>query len=193
MDEQQSDQDLIRQVLAGDRQAFGTLVERYQQAVYRIVYRLVGSVQEAEDLTQEAFISCYRHLNRYDASRPFTPWLYRIAANLAVSRLRHLQRLLRFTWEQCFYSTFENIAAAAGKEPENQYTAQETRQALLLDLNQLNPKDRAVITLRYFEELSYQEIAFILQTRPNTVEVRLHRARKKLRLIMERTAKGVKP
>lgn len=193
-----TDQELVRQTLAGDLRAFETIVENHQQAVYRILYRLLRNKQEAEDTAQETFLRCYRHLAKFDQERPFAPWLYRIATNLALSRLRHLARHRFVPWETCDNRVSGTRAAdpeqqyipAAGEvsdwslDPEAAWERKETRSEIVGVLKNLKPADQLIVILRYFEELSYDEIAYIMQTRRNSIEVRLFRARQKLRGIL---------
>ena len=82
-----SDQDLVRQVLAGDQQAFAQLVEEYQRPVYNLTYRMLGNAGEAEDAAQEAFLRAYQHLDRYDIDRSFKTWLLSIASNYCIDRI----------------------------------------------------------------------------------------------------------
>lgn len=184
------DQDLIRRALEGDMQAFEKIVERHQHAVFRIVYRLLKDIQEAEDVTQDTFLRCYQQLHRYDLSRPFTPWLYRIATNLALSRLRRKSRHRLIPWGLAprnpeSKSDEPNILKAC---PEEELLNKEARQEVLHALKSLKPVDQTVIILRYFEELSYEEIALILRTRRNNIEVRLSRARRQLRQLIKKAA-----
>jgi RNA polymerase sigma-70 factor (ECF subfamily) len=189
------DQDLVRLSLAGDLYAFEAIVERHQQAVFRVLYRLLRNRQEAEDVAQEAFLRCYRHLNKYDQARPFAPWLYRIATNLALSRLRR-QKYQLIPWDACDNRVTETQAGeqgwqigslsaregpSRGLDPEAAWEREETRAEVVKALKKLSPHDQLIIILRYFEELSYEEIAYIMQTRRNNIEVRLFRARQKLR------------
>lgn len=191
------DQELVRQTLAGDIQAFETIVERHQQAVYRILYRLLRNKQEAEDIAQETFLRCYRHLGKYDQERAFAPWLYRITTNLALSRLRHLTKHQFVQWETCDNRVSETQVADTGQQaltaregpsrnldPEAAWERKEVRSEIVKALKNLKPPDRLIVVLRYFEELSYEEIAYIMQTRRNNIEVRLFRARQKLRSII---------
>ncbi len=195
-----SDRDLVRQALAGDLRAFETIVERHQQAVHRIIYRLLKDQQEAEDLAQEAFIKCYQNLSQYDQARPFTPWFYRIATNLALSKLRRRKIYQFISWDQCFNWITEtktgglknqrlslasrNAANFDYMDPEAAWEEEETKEEIVRAIKRLKPLDQLVIILRYFEELSYEEIALILQTNRNNIEVRLYRARKRLRTIL---------
>ncbi|HHW42195.1 MAG TPA: sigma-70 family RNA polymerase sigma factor [Syntrophomonadaceae bacterium] len=184
------DQDLIQQTLAGDARSFENIVERHQHAVFRLVYRLLKDRQEAEDVAQEAFLRCYQQLHRYDPSRPFTPWLYRIATNLALSRLRRRNRYRLVPWDPSNESPDSKTAGRTcegvlGAGPEEAWEIKETKQEVLHALKSLKPIDQTVIILRYFEELSYEEIAFILRTTRNNIEVRICRARQRLRELMK--------
>jgi RNA polymerase sigma-70 factor (ECF subfamily) len=193
-----TDQELIRQTLAGDLQAFESIVERHQQAVYRILYRLLRNRQESEDVAQETFLRCYRHLEKFDQDRSFAPWLYRIATNLALSSLRQLSRRRLIAWETCANRISETQTADPGQrydlssrewpdqglDPEAAWEREEVRLEIAGALKSLKPLDRLIVILRYFEELSYDEIAYIMQARRNSIEVRLFRARQKLRSIM---------
>lgn len=189
MEEYLSDQELVRQALAGDSCSFGLLVERHQQVVFRIVFRLLKNREEAEDVAQESFLRCYQNLHRYDQSRPFTPWLYRIATNLALSRLRRLKNRFvswdliadRLAGRDSFPS---QDGSRLGACPETAWEEEETRREMMAALKRLKPLDQTVIILRYFEEQSYEDIAYILGTTRNNVEVRLSRARQKLRAMI---------
>ena len=89
------EKDLASRVLNGDLDAFGALIQEHQSSVFNVCYRILGNRQEAEDLTQEAFIRAYKKLSRYDPSRPFGPWMRTLAANLCYNHLRkgRLQRV----------------------------------------------------------------------------------------------------
>jgi len=175
---------LIERTLAGDDEAFGDLVERHQRVVFNIAYRMLGNRQEAQDVAQEAFWRAYRGLGGFDLSRPLTPWLYRIATNLSLNRLRRKQAP---TVSLDAPPPGQPDAAdplpvpdpAAGPSDRLlQVEAQaQIRQAILT----LPPADRAVIELRHFQGLSYGEIAAALDTSLSSVKSRLFRARRKLR------------
>ena len=198
LDGDPTDQELVRQTLAGDLQAFEAIVGRYQQAVYRILYRLLRNKQEAEDIAQETFLRCYRYLEKFDQERPFAPWLYRIATNLALSNLRSLSRHRFISWDVCDNRASENKMSDSGHQynlpsgeqsslspgPEAAWERKEVRLEIVRALQNLKPPDRMIVILRYFEELSYDEISYIMKTKRNSIEVRLFRARQKLRSMM---------
>ncbi len=185
-----SDQELVRRTLTGNLAAYEELVLRYQQTVFGVVYRFLQTKEEAEDITQESFIKCYQKLDKFDQGKPFAPWIYRIASNTALSRLRWLKR-------RPFLTVGEDILQLADNEtadPATTLLVEEEKDEIAQCLSQLKPLDRLVIILRYYEELSYDEMAYILKTRRNTIEVRLYRARKKLRDLLEnQEVKGCSP
>lgn len=199
-----TDQELVRQTLGGDAQSFETLVERHQQAVYRILYRLLKNQQEAEDIAQETFLRCYRHLEKFDQDRSFAPWLYRIATNQALSCLQRLSRRRFIPWDDQVSETRtedleQQYSLASGDwlgqstDPEAAWEKKEVSQEIFKALQSLKPSDRMIVILRYCEELSYEEIAYIMQTRRNSIEVRLFRAKQKLRSTMTRLLEGEHP
>jgi len=174
-----TDQELVQRTLAGELSAFEKLVCRYQQAVFSIVFRILRNKEEAEDIVQESFIKCYQSLDKYDQGRPFTPWLYRIASNLALTRVRQLKKQRLIPWE----TASSQLADRNAVNPAASLEAVEIKQEVSSYLAKLKPLDQLVIILRYYQDLNYDEIACILDTTHNNVEVRLCRARQRLRQI----------
>lgn len=181
MHEKLTDQELVRRTLAGDLSAFECLVRRYQQTVFDIVFRILRHKEEAEDIVQESFIKCYKNLDKYDPGRPFSPWLYRIASNLALTRIRQLKRRRFLPWD----IVSSQMADRNAVNPAASLEAVEIKQEIASLLAKLKPLDQLVIILRYYQDLNYDEIAYILETTHNNVEVRLCRARQKLRRVWE--------
>ena len=176
--------DLIARARQGDEASWETLVRQHQEAAFRLAYLLVGDADEAEDVAQEAFIRAYRALERFDAARPFRPWLLSIAANLARNRRRSvgrywaaLNRLLRAEPERITNAT-DRVAQLSAQQME--------AQALWQAVRRLDEPDQQVIYLRYFLEMSEAEAAGTLRIPPGTVKSRLHRALKRLRVVIER-------
>lgn len=178
-----TERQLIEDTLAGDQAAFGQLVARHQGAMYNIAYRLLGDREEARDVAQEAFWRAYRGLGGFDTTRPLAPWLYRIATNLSLNRLRRKP------------PPADSLDAPPPDRPEGRPRIQvadpgagpadrllqaevqaQIRQAILA----LAPADRAVIELQHFQALSYDEMAEVLGTSLSSVKSRLYRARRKL-------------
>jgi RNA polymerase sigma-70 factor (ECF subfamily) len=168
-----SDRDLVLRVRRGEVDAFGDLVQLYQQSVFNVCYRLVGERREAEDMTQEAFIRAYERLNTFDADRPFGPWVRRVAANVCLNRLER-KSLVRVPLDDEYDFPEEKLPANPEAVLEKHERAGIIRNALLA----LPPHYRAVIELRHFQDLEYEEIATALNLPMNTVKSHLFRARK---------------
>jgi RNA polymerase sigma-70 factor (ECF subfamily) len=167
-----SDRDLALRARRGDTEAFGELVRRYQTSVFNVCYRLTGERREAEDLAQEAFIRAYERLDSYDPDRPFGPWMRRVAANLCLNRLS-LQRPPEVMIDE------ERDEADEG-EPETIREQTERAESVRAAILSLPPQYRAVIELRHFEDMSYDDIAAALRIPLSDVKSHLFRARKML-------------
>ena len=166
--------EIIHRVLAGDREAFELLAREFELPVYRFLRRMVRSQEDAEDLTQEAFVRIYTHLRHYDPSKPLRPWIFRIASNLAISHLRkHPARTLS---EDCL-----DTVPSADPSPRDQASMAQRREALARAVESLPEDTRQDITMRYQEGLSIREIAEATNRRPGAVKMALHRARLALR------------
>lgn len=168
----------------GDPDAFGVLVRRHQAAVFNVCFRLLGEHAAAEDLAQEAFIRAYGRLHTFDVSRPFGPWIRRVAANLCLNFLeRPTQPSLPLEEEAT------RPADQAGHGPQDPAAAAEaaqTAQAVRAAILALPPRYRAVIELRHFQDLSYDEMAAALNRPISDVKSDLYRARKLLAQTLKR-------
>ncbi|MCP4543613.1 MAG: sigma-70 family RNA polymerase sigma factor [Chloroflexi bacterium] len=175
----------IHQARKGDKAAFGRVVLAYQTPVYNLTYRMLGNRGEAEEAAQEAFLRAYTRLHSYDPQRPFRSWMLSIASHYCIDLLRKR----RITW-----LSFEDEIAApeetteltasrmASKSPNPEaVVAQHEQEAQIQQLlTVLSPTDRAAITLRYWYDYSYEEIAQTLNLTVSAVKSRLHRARRSL-------------
>jgi RNA polymerase sigma-70 factor, ECF subfamily len=171
-----SDVELVELVLAGEQDAFEALVERYKDAVQNLAYRMLGNVTEAEDVTQEVFVRAYTQLATYKPAHKFSTWLLSIASHLAIDQLRR-RRFLALPLEDV--PLLEWIADM-GTGPEQSALQGEQQDEIQTYLQRLPGKYRAVILLRYWYDLSYEEIATALHLTPALVKARLHRARELL-------------
>jgi RNA polymerase sigma-70 factor, ECF subfamily len=168
---------LVEQARAGDQSAFGELVHMHQHAVYNLTYRMLGERSEAEDAAQETFLRAYSHLDRYDAERPFRTWLLSIASNHCIDRLRKR----RLTWLSIEEPLPPHPALNSDEiEPEDAVISNERSAAVQRMLDELSPEYRAAVVLRYWYDLSYTEIAEMLDTTESAVKSRLFRARQAL-------------
>lgn len=178
-----SDPELVELVLAGDTNIFATLVERYKDAVQNLAYRMLGNITEAEDVTQEVFVRAYTQLATYKPAHKFSTWLLSIASHLAIDQLRR-RRFLALPLEDV--PLLEWITDL-GTGPEQSALEGEQHDEIQVYLQRLPGKYRAVIVLRYWYDLSYEEIAQALRLTPALVKARLHRARELLARYMNDT------
>jgi RNA polymerase sigma factor (sigma-70 family) len=180
-----TDQEAVQRCLAGDAEAFSTLVERYGGRVYNIALRITNDPDAAADCAQEAFIRAYRALHQYDPSLPLGPWLYRIATNAS---LNHVQR-----WHAhetpVGDSEFPESLEPDDAGPESSVLRREQLDEVLAAMAELPAHYRAALTLRHFQQLSYQEVADSLGIPLGTVKTHLHRARAALKARLAARAK----
>lgn len=160
---------------AGDQDAFTQIVEIYQNAVYNMCYRMLGTPQAAEDAAQEAFWRAYRNIKRYDPKRPFATWLLSIAAHYCIDQQRR-KRLPSLDLDEIIEFSVEDPAP----NPEKQALGSEFSEDIQRQLAELSESDRAVLILRYWHELSEEEISETLSITKSAVKSRLHRARQHL-------------
>ena len=172
---------LVVQALAGDEKAFRTLVNRNLPTVYNFLYRMAQTPEQAEEWTQDTFVKVYKNLKTYDTTRPFKPWVLRIASNTAVSALRKEAKVVSI--QSSLDGLKESGSWAEPAAPGDTAAQAETRlvEAQLQEaLGQLDPKYRQVLLLRYTEDLSYEEISDAMAVPLNTVRTWLRRGRDKL-------------
>jgi RNA polymerase sigma-70 factor (ECF subfamily) len=169
---------LIAATLKGDTHAFGTLVRQYQDRLFTAVYHVIGDRQEAEDLTQEAFVKAFVNLASFQQQSSFYTWIYRIAFNLSATRRKRERPRI----------SLESRREAVGAEPldpaepaEEQVLREEREAQLRAALADLSEESRTILVLREIEGCDYQTIAEIMSTPIGTVRSRLHRARLELR------------
>ncbi|WP_431801957.1 RNA polymerase sigma factor SigW [Halobacillus andaensis] len=173
----------IKEVKKGDQSAFEDIVSFYQNKVYHICFRMIGNAYEAEDLAQEAFIRAYTNISSFDERRKFSTWLYRIATNLTIDRIRkkkpdyYLDAEVKGTDGLDMYSQLAMDQAL----PEEEVESLELQSYIHREILALPPKYRSVIVLRYLDELALQEIAEVLDVPIGTVKTRIHRGREALR------------
>ncbi|WP_223596262.1 RNA polymerase sigma factor SigW [Neobacillus bataviensis] len=173
----------IKQVIKGDQDAFGEIVEIYKNSVYQLCFRMLGNKHEAEDVAQEAFIRAYVNIKSFNQDLKFSTWLFRIATNLCIDRMRkkkpdyYLDAEVVGTEGLTMYSQIPSNTPLPEKELES-LELQETVQKEILKLPE---KYRSAIVLKYVEELSLNEISEILDLPLGTVKTRIHRGREALR------------
>jgi RNA polymerase sigma-70 factor (ECF subfamily) len=172
------DSDLVRQVLAGDIDAYEGLVSRYQTRLFWASYKLLGNHEDAGDVTQEAFVKVYERLDRFDISRRFYTWIYRIAMNLSIDRLRQRSRAGR--------SPLTDEIVDKGDAPDAGLLGDELQREVRETLDDLPPRYRALLLLRDVEGMSGKAISDSTGVGHATVRWRIHRARKLFRKAWEK-------
>jgi RNA polymerase sigma factor (sigma-70 family) len=182
-DSERPDHEWVRLAQEGDRGAYGALVRRHQDRIYRHLLHLTGSREEALELAQEVFIKAWQALPEWRPDAQFHTWIYRIASNLALDVLRR-RKVVQFV---ALEDDFDAPSDAAG--PETQLQARQGMRTLDAALARLAPEQREIILLREVEGLSYGELAATLAIDEGTVKSRLARARVALAALYPRTEK----
>lgn len=173
------DSALVERCRKGDMQAFGLLVAKYQDRVLNLILRLCGNVSDAEELAQETFLKVLEKIGQFRGQSNFYTWLFRIAANMAISHRRRSGRI-RFS---SLWSGSEDDAPAGGpadlRQPSPAALAEsaETGLAVMRALEELDEASRVVIVLRDVEDMDYSQIAEVLELPIGTVKSRIYRAR----------------
>lgn len=162
----------VRDCLAGDPQAFAALVEQYEKPVYNVALRMLRSREDARDIAQSVFLKAWQNLSHYDPQYKFYSWIYRMAINESLNVLRARGRGAEPVDERL-------PSADAG--PHDLLADDQGREAVLAAVQRLKPDYRAVIVLRYFVDLPYEDIGQVLALDPKTVKSRLFTARQMLK------------
>jgi RNA polymerase sigma-70 factor (ECF subfamily) len=171
-DRQAEEQALVTRAQGGDEEAFRELVVRYEQETFRVAYLVLRDTDDAKDAAQEAFIRAYRSMKTFKGDRPFRPWILRIATNQALTLAKRRRR-----WESSGLAP----ERAEGGGADAMVVDGERAEALMAALQRLREKDRVIVYLRYFLELSERELAEHLGCAQGTVKSRLHRSLSRLR------------
>ena len=168
---------LIEMSKQGNLEAFDLLVRRYESKIYNMAYRFMGNYADAGDLAQETFIRLYKSLPTFRGESAFLTWLYRICANACRDELRRQKRQQKISWEEI--SCGAETAAMCSDEPlpEEIFERQELKVSVQFCLDSLSEEHRLILILREIQELSYDEIARVLDCTIGTVKSRLSRAR----------------
>ncbi len=169
----EEDRAAVRRHLAGDLYAANELVLRYQRSLFTVALRMLGNAQDAEDVTQMVFGQVFRDLHKYDASHRFFSWIYRMTVNAALNLQRDRKPLVTIDGDS-------DVGGAVAATEDAFMVEEQVTNALA----QLKPDDRSIVVLRYFQSLSYDEIAEVLGIPAKTVKSRLFTARDRLRVLL---------
>jgi len=168
--------EIIRQIQAGKTHLFKLLIDRYRAQVAGIAYKMVGDYDDAKDITQMVFVKTFYNIRRFDLSKRFSTWLYRIAVNAAIDYIRKFKKHK--------FEELEDVtepATSGSVTPEQAFQLKELRAFVLKAAERLNEKQHTAFVLKDLEGLDIDEIAQIMGMPQATVRWYLHRARKKLR------------
>jgi RNA polymerase sigma-70 factor, ECF subfamily len=187
---------LLRRLRDRDERAFREMVEEHQHRVFNLLYRMIGTREEAEDLAQEVFVTVFKSIDQFRGDSKFSTWLYRVAANHCKNRIKYLSRrhdrdtgVLDDAAERAAVAQGgEPIGAGHIKGPDRALEGVELDRMVQKAIAELDEDHRLVVVLRDIEELSYEEICAITGLPEGTVKSRLHRARLALK---EKLAKYV--
>jgi RNA polymerase sigma-70 factor (ECF subfamily) len=168
-----SESEILELVQKGDKEAYQEIVVRHMHSAYYVALAFIHNHQDALDISQEAFIRAFRKINKFDTKRPFFPWFYRILKNLCVDHYKRRRRLNEVP--------LENVRVL-----EVEHEDREMKKALWKGIDELPDEQKEIIVLRYFQQLSYQEIAEILDKPIGTVMSSLFYAKKRLKGIVGR-------
>jgi RNA polymerase sigma-70 factor (ECF subfamily) len=180
---EQSDDQLIAGAQEGDSHSFDLLVRRYQRKIYFLAYRMVKSHDAADDIAQETFIKAYFAIRSFKLGYSFYTWLYRICMNLSINFLKREKFVIpesRFEEEK---SPLER--EAAGADSSHRFALKEMERKIESAVDSLPPKYKAVLVLRLYEDMSYEEIAKTLKISVGTVMSRLFRARERMQEMLK--------
>lgn len=178
----QTDEEIVGLIQKGDRDQFGTIVERYEQRLLRYGRKFMSEGEDIVDIVQDVFVSTYENIQSFDTSQKFSPWIYRIAHNAFVGGLRKRSRT-----PVSFIDLDTLIAHPVYEDPAMREREEgEMKRMIEQGLAQLSAKYREILVLHYIEDMSYRDIADILQIPVGTVGVRLRRAKESLRQTYEK-------
>lgn len=180
----------------GDQKAYANLMARYRDSVNYVLLKMVHNNEDAEDLTIEAFAKAFKKLEKYDPQYSFSTWLYKIAINSAIDFIRRQKRekssaKKTVSLDEPFSNKDGDVVEiniqANTLDPEEKYIKEQRKRLVREVVEQLSPRYRTLIELRYFRELSYQEISDELQQPIGTIKAQLFRAREVLNNILKKT------
>ncbi len=173
-----SDDELILEVQGGDRRAYDLLVKRYQRRIYFLALRMSRDHDAADDLAQETFVRAYFAIGSFTIGRAFYTWLYRICMNLSINYLKSRKSVVPASWISGESDPLDQ--EAGDPDPSDALISRESTARIEWAIDSLPPKHKAVLVLRVYEEMSYEDIARTLNISVGTVMSRLFRARQKM-------------
>lgn len=173
------EENLLLAAKNGHQKAFTALMEKYQKSVYHLILKIVKSPEDAEDLTIVAFSKAFDHIDQYSADYAFSTWLYKISSNTCIDFLRK-KNVPKISLDDKAKNITDHLKYSTNSTPEYDMIKAQRIDKLQAAVNTLDTVFSRVLTLRYFKEYSYEEMAEELGVSVGTIKVQLHRAKKKL-------------
>jgi len=191
--EESDDRHLIERLRSRDERAFLELLTLYQVRVYKLVYRMLGRADEAEDMAQEVFVQVFKAVGTFRGDSKLSTWIYRIAVNLCKNRTKYLARRRTEAEDssesgpdRSDHATARGVTSADVARPDHLVEGYQMERLVESALNEMEPDFREILVLRDIEDLSYEELSVITGLPDGTVKSRLHRARAMLKVAVER-------
>lgn len=181
--EVEPDESVVSRVQAGDSEAYGEIVRRYQAKLLRYASKFLSDQERAKEIVQDIFIRAYQNIQSFDTSRRFSPWIYRVAHNEFVNALKAYSRRPLFYFDMD--EVFPHLAAP--EKTDSVALERDLRETIDTHLAQLDPKYREPLILYYLEEMEYKEIAEVLHIPISTVGVRILRGKAMLQKLAQKT------
>ena len=182
---QLSDIQIIKKVIDGDKNAFNDIMDRHEKSILNFAYRMLSNRTEAEDVTQEVFLRAYKNLETFEARAKFSTWLFKIARNLCLNKLRHTFRFPTFSIDKPVrgseYDFQRQIEDKKQVSPISNIFSKEIQNAVKAALGSLPKNQKMAVILRRYEDMSYEEISVIMGCSVSAVKSLLNRAKQKLK------------
>ena len=174
----------IQRVLNGDYSAFSYFVDNYKDMAYTIAIRIVNNNEDAEEIVQDSFLKVFKTLNKFRKDSKFSTWFYKIVVNNALTKVRRSK-----TEEYKDISNIEDIAIEEIETKHSQLSFSDQQKYINIALSKLNIEDRLLLTLYYLNENTIDEIAEITKVKMENLKMKIHRARKKMYVVLEKELK----
>ena len=182
---QLSDIQIIKKVIDGDKSAFNDIMNRHEKSILNFAYRMLSNRTEAEDVTQEVFLRAYKNIETFEARAKFSTWLFKIARNLCLNKLRHTFRFPTFSIDKPVrgseYDFQRQIEDKKQVSPISNIFSKEIQNAVKAALGSLPKNQKMAVILRRYEDMSYEEISVIMGCSVSAVKSLLNRAKQKLK------------
>jgi RNA polymerase sigma-70 factor, ECF subfamily len=187
------DLEIIKRIKKGDKESFREIINKYKKVVYNHSRSFLRDAQEAEDVSQEIFISIFNNIKNFRGDSKLSTWIYRITVNTCKNRLKQMKRQRSQIAEEAFENEdgeleqrIVNIKDKEEKEPDNLFAGESLKTAILARVDELTEEQKNVIMLRDVDGLSYDEVADVMKISVSAVKSKLFRARENLREKLEK-------